>query len=646
MAVAKFLSQVLFVAKVEVECLWRYPKLMLATAVITLVPAMYSLIYLSSVWDPDAHTRSLRVALVNLDQGTTYYGQQINVGREIINRLKAQNRFGFLDYSSEEDAREMVRQGMLAFAVIIPPDLSVNAVPGLRKGAGKPVIYASEGNNYESAIIARHFSETLGEQINRSLNERRWAAVLDAGVKLQDRVKELHTGVEELRDGASKLTQGATQTASGAHKLARGNSQLNSTVTQLTSGVRQFSVGLKSIGQSLPSENDLSQLKTGAAALASAHENLAEGIGELKDGSQRLGSGVTTFRDETRDSFFVPSAVADGADQLASGISQIDNGLGTALNAQQQLAAGAKVLSTNVGALTDGMLALESGLNTAANRLPEDGQLDQLSTGAGGLASGSKKLSSATFQLASGSARLKSGIETLERAVPAHIQMPDGTPPGLAASVDPVFESATFVQNTGSGFAPNIISCALWLGAGVAAFLLNVRVLPRHAILFPAVAQFLGKILLPSGTVLMQALAMFATIRLILRIPLYDCGAVTVVLIASSLCFLLIVFSLARAFGDAGKGFAMVLLAVQIASSGGVLPVELSGRLFSDISPWLPMTWAIKAMRASMFGAFDAGWQIPLLILSGGSLLITIVGGMRGRWRFAHPLAIRPPLDL
>ena len=63
-----------------------------------------------------------------------------------------------------------------------------------------------------------------------------------------------------------------------------------------------------------------------------------------------------------------------------------------------------------------------------------------------------------------------------------------------------------------------------------------------------------------------------------------------------------------RAFGDAGKAAALILLILQLSSAGGVMPVELSGSFYQSISPWLPFTWVIKALRASMFGAFDGQW--------------------------------------
>ena len=57
--------------------------------------------------------------------------------------------------------------------------------------------------------------------------------------------------------------------------------------------------------------------------------------------------------------------------------------------------------------------------------------------------------------------------------------------------------SNAVVGNSGSGFAPNVIPAALWLGAGVAAFLIHVRAQPKHALHFSSPAKLAGKIAIP-----------------------------------------------------------------------------------------------------------------------------------------------------
>lgn len=641
----KFLSQVLLIARIESHFLWRYPKMLLVMAVVAIVPTLYALIYLSSVWDPDSHTRALTVAVVDMDTGTVVGGKFINLGNEIVSRLIEQGRFGFQVFANENAAREQVRRGDAAFALIIPQNFSTTALAGQKAGAARPIVFASEGNNYEGAAIAKRFAETLDQEINKNLNAQRWKTVLATASQMQGQIQDLKRGVEQLRHGALQLSAGARQTANGARALADGNQQMHTGVTQLTAGVKEISTGLQSAGQSLPAANDLARLKSGAQTLAAGQSAVAQGMGELRSGMSTLDSGINTFREQARDSLFMPSAVIEGSDQLSAGVARLNTGLDSAWSAQQQLATGADSLSNGVGALVDGMLVLKHGLNHAAHKLPESTQLDRLDTGAGTLASGSSRLSSATAQLAAGSRRLSDGLGQLSDALPTSLPMPQGDPLGLAASVQSQVQMDTAAGNSGRGLAPNIIPGALWLGAGVVVFLQHIRVLPRRALFFSSLAQYLGKVLLPTCVALVQAGILLLVVRYYLGIQAHDPAAFALVICGSTVVFLLIIFALSRAFGDAGKGFAMILLAVQFASSGGLLPVELTGRVYMDISPFLPMTWVVKAMRAAMFGAFEANWQAPMSLLAGAGILSILLGSMVGRWRFMHPASLRPPVE-
>ena len=102
----------------------------------------------------------------------------VNVGQELSDMLKAQARFDYQLMDDEAAARAKVKQGQLAFALIIPKNFSANAVPGEQVGAGQLVVFASQGNHLESARIAQQFATELGHKINESLNTKRWSLVL------------------------------------------------------------------------------------------------------------------------------------------------------------------------------------------------------------------------------------------------------------------------------------------------------------------------------------------------------------------------------------------------------------------------------------------------------------------------------------
>ena len=152
-------SQVALVTRLETQFYLQQPRLLLAALAVALIPAIYVLIYLASVWDPASHTGALPVALVNLDRDVHYRDQVFNLGQEVTAKLKSTHGFGYIDQSDEQEARRMVREGKAAFALIIPADFSSNAVPGAGRGAGRLAVYTSEGNSYQSANLARRFAE-------------------------------------------------------------------------------------------------------------------------------------------------------------------------------------------------------------------------------------------------------------------------------------------------------------------------------------------------------------------------------------------------------------------------------------------------------------------------------------------------------
>jgi putative membrane protein len=639
------LSQIYLILHLELRSFARYPRLIGATLLVACIPALYCFIYLASVWDPASRSDALPVGLVNLDQGVKYHLQEFNVGTEVATTLRKRHTFGFKDFEHEEDAREQVRKGALAFALIIPKDFSSNALPGQEAGAGKLVVYTSAGNNYQSAQLASSFARELGHDVNESLNERRWRLVLLNAAGSQRSVERLRSGVDQLRAGASALNKGMEPLVRGAQQTVVGSQRVNSGVDQLSNGVKQLAGGLRTMDAKRPRGTDLDRLKSGAEQMAAGHTELSKGMAELKTGGQTIRSSVAAFRDQAHDNVLVPAKVTESMDQLYGGVTQLDAGLQTALDAQSKLAEGADALNIGVGALTTGVRAMNQGIRTMVTKLPEDSLLDELDKGTDTLVAANTALASGAAKAQQGAARLSAGLDLLGNSLPPALDKPAGSAKGLANSVSPVVEVEAPVANSGSGFAPNIVPAALWLGAGVAAFLIHVRLLPVRAQHFSGPAKLIGKISIPLLIVLLQAGLVYAMVVYGLHIQVAMPGLFVATLALAATTFLAIVIALTRALGDAGKALSMIFLAVQLSSSGGVLPVELSDTLFSNISPWLPLTWVVRAMKICLFGAYEGAWQHPFTVIALTGLGALASACWVGRWTYMRPTSMRPAVS-
>ncbi|MES2508961.1 MAG: YhgE/Pip domain-containing protein [Pseudomonadota bacterium] len=634
------------IARMEAALFGRFPKLRVSVIGILLIPALYALIYLSSVWDPAGRTASLPAIIINHDAGINYGGQQVNMGRELTETLQHKQAFGFRIENDEDAARKAVRQGRAAFTLIIPQDFSATAVPGLKSGGGKLVVYASEGDNYTGAGLARRFAAELGHQVNETLNEKRWAIVLGATANAGESVVKLRDGVGRLKTGAQAIEAGLVQAHTGSTKLAAGGEQLAAGVGQLTGGVKQLGAGIRTMDAKKPKAQDLQALKSGAASVAAGHAELGKGLDELHTGAQKLTDGAGQLRDETSGIPIVGGRISAGAGQIADGGAQLTAGLQSARNGEAKLADGSQRVSTGVAALTDGIGELGAGITSMAGALPPDAKLDELGRGGTELAKGTQDLRVGLGRLRDGSQQLSAGLELLAGSLPTQVQSLEGSPRGLASSVEPVMEIDAPVANNGAGFAPNFVPVALWLGAVMTAFIFHLRRLPEAAAGYTRFAQILGKLAIPAAIVLGQALVILLMLLFILNIRVIHLPGLALTLALSSLTFMLIIVVLTRAFGDAGKAVALILLILQLSSGGGILPIELSGAFFQSINPWLPFTWVVRAVRASMFGAYDNQWLQLSAVIACAAAIGLVAATFIGRWRFVSEEEHRPAIDL
>ncbi|MGO1910854.1 MAG: YhgE/Pip family protein [Corynebacterium sp.] len=116
---------------------------------------------------------------------------------------------------------------------------------------------------------------------------------------------------------------------------------------------------------------------------------------------------------------------------------------------------------------------------------------------------------------------------------------------------------------------------------------------------------------LAQSTLAVLSLIFFVEIDAAHPFLLMICGWIT------SLVFMLVVYTLVLSFGSAGKAIAVLLLVFQVSGAGGAYPLPLLPQWFQNISPWLPATHAIDAMRAAIAGVYrgDLWIELGLLLL-------------------------------
>ena len=405
-----------------------------AVALVSFIPALYCVIYLSSVWNPLGNLQNLPAGVVNLDQPTTYQGKEVHIGQDVLGTLKTENTFKFKTYSSETEVKAALNKGEVYFAVVLPSDLSTRGVRGkLNERATLTALY-SEGTSYTASSIGKRFVTTLADGINVQLNEKRFAGVLGGQQTLESGLSQLRQGAKDLLEGANTLSSGAGKLKTGASdlssglntaqngagQLSSGASTLSGNVSKLTDGVDKLRGGVETISSKLPSSADLDKLSSGAAQVSSGNAKLASGLGQLSSGSAQL----------AQKSAELSSGIAKlgaGAKTLSSGATNLNSGLGKLSTGATQVSSGVSDLSSGLNKLSSGASGLVKGSSDLSSGLKSaQSGATGVKGGAADLSSGLSSAQAGSVQLAQGAAQLSSGLGGAALSVPSLKPLSDG----------------------------------------------------------------------------------------------------------------------------------------------------------------------------------------------------------------------------
>ncbi len=172
--------------------------------------------------------------------------------------------------------------------------------------------------------------------------------------------------------------------------------------------------------------------------------------------------------------------------------------------------------------------------------------------------------------------------------------------------IDPMY-------NYGSAIAPFYISLSLFIGCIVAIAMLSTRI--RSTKKYHHVSVYLGRMGLFLIISIFQALIIALGV-LNLHIQVTSPYLLTLTVFYIGLCFMIIAYSLTSIFGNMGKALVIILLVLQIMTTGGTFPVNLLPSTFQNLTPYLPMSYSIGALREVVAGVIWNTYWYNILVLA------------------------------
>lgn len=357
----------------EWKAIFKKPTFIIVMIGISLIPALYNIIFLSSMWDPYGQLSELPVAVVNKDKEASYNGQTMTIGEDMVSNLKETKTLDF-HFVNEEEGEKGLEEGDYYMVVTLPSDLSEKAASILTNHPEQMQIdyQTSSGHSFIASKMSDSAMTQLKQNVSTNVTETYTKALFDKMVELKDGMSQAASGSEKLTDGANQLVTGSQTLTTNLNTLANstvtfsnGTEQFTKGLSAYVSGVEQLHLGLGTFNSGLVTYTGaVSKLDSGLGQLASKSPELVGGINQLYTGVEAYTGGV--------------SQLNAGLNQFSSGVSAYTNGVGSLATGANQLSNQSATLRMGVEQLSEGIQQLSSKLDASSGKKD---QINQLSSG-------------------------------------------------------------------------------------------------------------------------------------------------------------------------------------------------------------------------------------------------------------------------
>ena len=443
------------------------------------------------------------------------------------------------------------------------------------------------------------------------------ASALDAAVQaLSDAIDQSAAGYSEV---PTAIDAAFDQASSSAADAAAGLRNQAAAVDARIAPLEEMAAQLEALATSMDDGDAAGVLAVAKRlrAAASVQEQLRDTLYAAADEVEHADGDTQARREEAK-------ALADQAYQSLN-----DVALDYDENVKPKLDRLAEVVAQQAAALQEAdtlLTSVESDMATGTNSVS-----GALKDAQGKLAGAADSLEASAKKLAALSGRIDAALASGDiNALRAAFGSDPSTYAALIAAPVQVSREAVYpVENFGSAMAPLYTALALWIGALLIMVALKLnpsqRTLeeldnPSSAEIFCGRFGVVAVLSLSQSTVLCLGNLLFLHVQVVHPLLYLVCFWV------SGLVFAFIIYTFVSVFGNLGKALSVILLIVQVSGSGGSYPLQLLPQFFQDVSPYLPLTHVVNAMRAAMFGIYANDFWVELGFVVAFAVPLLLVG--------------------
>jgi putative membrane protein len=328
------MKNILTIFKRDMKSIAKNPIALLIVGGLCIIPSLYAWVNIKACWDPYENTSTIPVAVVNNDKKVIFKGKDINIGEEVIKKLKDNKKIGWTFVNSKSASLGVV-DGTYYAAIEIPEDFSSSFISVLSDNPKKPQInykvdtkanpvatkITGVAKNTLTEEITANFVETVNETIFSSLNDVGQNAEKNKQdiIKLKDNIIDMNKNMDLILDTLQNIN-----TRSG---------DLSKFLTEIKSTMPSISSGLNSVIES--NENNKNLIKATQNSMNSSFDNINTTLNNSQASVYRIQASMKELNTIASDT--AGSQTNSIIGQVTMEINNISNGISSTVDFLQKV---------------------------------------------------------------------------------------------------------------------------------------------------------------------------------------------------------------------------------------------------------------------------------------------------------------------
>lgn len=291
------MKKILSVFKRDIRAIIKNPIAIIIVLGICVIPSLYAWVNIKAGWDPYSNTGTIPIAIVNNDKGANLNEKELNMGNDIVDKLKDNDKIGW-KFVNQKQADTGVVDGTYYAVIEIPEDFSKNLISLTTDEPKKPeIIYKVDTKaNPVSVKIAGAAEDSLVKEVKTNFISTVNATVFNSIGDASNKVEKNKDDIIKMKNVIITLNDHMDAVLNILGDVSQNSENLNTYLLGIKETLPSLTKSLEDMQNNTDNAKDLASYTKNS--LNNSVSNLDTNISNLKASSDRINVSIINLMDD------------------------------------------------------------------------------------------------------------------------------------------------------------------------------------------------------------------------------------------------------------------------------------------------------------------------------------------------------------